>query len=971
MADIPPILVQIQADVAQLKAGLTQAEAALKGLDKNVDDTSKGFARFTDRLKQVGATLGVTFAATQVVQFFQNSIKAAMEAEAAQVRLREILLTTGGATEAQVIALNAQAEALSKVGVASKENITITQSQLATFDLQGKTINKLTPAILDYVVAEKGATASAEDYKQMTNGLAQALNGNFASLTRIGFVLDDETKKKIKSGTESERAAALVKVLNSTYEDFNKTLLDTPEGRAIKLKQEFEDLQQEIGSALLPVFMKFSSFLKDTVIPTVEKILKFIKDNKTEIKAFAITLAVGATAWGVYTAAVNRAKIAQAALNLVQKANPIGILITAVGLLVAGIVKLWKSSETFRSVVINMAKVALNAFASIIPMVARVFEAIMKINTGPMRLFLTALSKIPGVGKLAQAGLDAINKGLNGISDYGDKAAKKAKELSAGLDRMAKQSAKTREELDKTGKSAADVWAGSKDPKGAMSADEKRALDKIKSLQKKANDVLKDMAEARAEATEAIAEAELVRDERIAEARERYAETIANAQKRRDEAEIDAKERLTEQVLDITKDYNRKRLEAEKTYNERVRDLQMAAEKKRQEITLAGQAKLAEIVERGRERLRSAWESGTAFSLADLFKKAAEGGGSVLDVLRAQLNQTRTFQEGIAELAGKGYTQTFIEQIAKAGPAVGMEMLEQLRSLTPDQEAELKRLYASLEETTTTGVNEIANQLSTTTKFATAELKAMYDQAQTDIAAALAEVNSELNTNVAEAKATYEAALAEAALVRDEKLAEAKEALNKALAEAAKTYNESLAEAQKDLNKAIEDAMKSFEKAVDKINDNLDKKLLDLREKLAQIMSDLAALNAASASLALGLAVGGGGGGGGGGEEEITISSGGKKTTTKKPTVKKTTSPDIDTAPHSLGKGNISVTQNITTTKADPHEIARASLSAIRFGQTVITNTTPIPTKAGVATYSTKATSMPATVRGVPVTRAK
>jgi hypothetical protein len=54
----------------------------------------------------------------------------------------------------------------------------------------------------------------------MTNGLAQALNGNFASLTKTGFVLDEVTKKTISTGTESERAAAIVKVLDSTYKEF-------------------------------------------------------------------------------------------------------------------------------------------------------------------------------------------------------------------------------------------------------------------------------------------------------------------------------------------------------------------------------------------------------------------------------------------------------------------------------------------------------------------------------------------------------------------------------------------------------------------------------------------------------------------------------------------------------------------------------------------------------------------------------
>jgi hypothetical protein len=165
--------------------------------------------------------------------------------------LANLVKVTVGATESQIQALNDQADALQAIGVVNKENITQTQSQLATFNLQIDTIKTLTPAILDYVTAEKGAAASADQFKQMTNGLAQALNGNFASLTKVGFVLDDVTKKTIKEGTETERTAALVKVLDSTYKDFNKNLANTPTGQMQKLANAADDAKEIIGTGLL------------------------------------------------------------------------------------------------------------------------------------------------------------------------------------------------------------------------------------------------------------------------------------------------------------------------------------------------------------------------------------------------------------------------------------------------------------------------------------------------------------------------------------------------------------------------------------------------------------------------------------------------------------------------------------------------------------------------------------------------
>jgi hypothetical protein len=230
------VVIDIAAEFTGNKA-FKQAETSTEKLTKNV--------------KKLAGAIGLGFGTAQVLAFGKASVKAALEAQAQQERLANLVKVTVGATDAQVQSLNDQAAALQAIGVVNKENITQTQSQLATFNLQIDTIKTLTPAILDYVTAEKGAAASADQFKQMTNGLAQALNGNFASLTKVGFVLDEQTKKTIKSGTETERAAALVKVLDSTYKDFNKNLANTPTGQMQKLANAADDAKQIIGTGLL------------------------------------------------------------------------------------------------------------------------------------------------------------------------------------------------------------------------------------------------------------------------------------------------------------------------------------------------------------------------------------------------------------------------------------------------------------------------------------------------------------------------------------------------------------------------------------------------------------------------------------------------------------------------------------------------------------------------------------------------
>jgi hypothetical protein len=230
------VFIDILAEFTGKKA-FKQAETATDKLTRNV--------------KNLGQSLGLAFGTAQVIAFGKASVKAALEAQAQQERLANLVKVTVNARDAEIQSLYDQAAALQQIGVVNKENIIQTQSQLATFNLQIDTIKTLTPAILDYVTAEKGAAASADQFKQMTNGLAQALNGNFASLTKVGFVLDEQTKKTIKSGTETERAAALVKVLDSTYKDFNKNLANTPTGQMQKLANAADDAKQIIGEGLL------------------------------------------------------------------------------------------------------------------------------------------------------------------------------------------------------------------------------------------------------------------------------------------------------------------------------------------------------------------------------------------------------------------------------------------------------------------------------------------------------------------------------------------------------------------------------------------------------------------------------------------------------------------------------------------------------------------------------------------------
>jgi len=510
------VLARLKADTSQFTTAMSQAQKATENLTKS-SNTTASFLGGKFKLAFAAAT---TAAGAFAIKLGVDSVRAAQQSGAAQNRLARLLYNTNGATAEQVQVLNQQAAALEKLTSISSENITVIQSQLATFDLHGSTIGMLTPAILDYVVAEKGASASADEFRAMTNGLAQALNGQFASLTRTGFVLDKQTKNMIKSGTENERAAAIVKVLGTTYRDFAQNALTPAQKAQRDLTKGVTDTQKAFGKALIPIIGQVAVALSSVLTPAfatlqakfkdgaaIERFVGFIKGLVKDIFDFskavasvfapiftglivpAIELAVGAViglikALGVIGRfiqsnikvfqvlagvvatvaigmaayilqvklynAVSKVMLALTAaktmatsglvkafkgLNLVMRMNPIGLVVAAAAMLVTGFMLLWNRSETFRKAMISIGKVGVTVFSGMIKFAGIYAEALANLITGPVKLFLKAMSFFSPEAK------DAYNKlkdFTNNVGGFFDNASKKVESYRDNLDKLNK-----------------------------------------------------------------------------------------------------------------------------------------------------------------------------------------------------------------------------------------------------------------------------------------------------------------------------------------------------------------------------------------------------------------------------------------------------------------------------------------------------------------------------------------------------
>ncbi len=151
-------------------------------------------------------------------------------------------------------------------------------------------------------------------------------------------------------------------------------------------------------------------------------------------------IAVASKAWAA----------AQWLVNAALSANPIGIVIAAVALLVAGIVIAYKHSETFRRVVDATWRGIRAATASAVTLILRILQGLLNtwlgVAGGILHAAAIAFGWIPGIGGKLKAAdrafgqfKDAVNEKINGIIKKVDVTIRGHDKVKPVIDQIAKE----------------------------------------------------------------------------------------------------------------------------------------------------------------------------------------------------------------------------------------------------------------------------------------------------------------------------------------------------------------------------------------------------------------------------------------------------------------------------------------------------------------------------------------------------
>ena len=259
MAGSRTLKLSILADVDDLRRKLNTADNEVQG--------------FGDKIGKWSKVAGAAFlaagaaAAAYAGKLAIDGVKAAIEDEAAQLKLATTLKNVTGATQAQTKAVEDY----------------ILKTELAygvTDDQLRPSLDRLVRSTKDVSEAQKLQTlalnisaGTGKDLESVTNALAKAYDGNLGALKKVGVTIDDSI---IKSKNFDAAAAALAR----TFKDQASLQAETFDGKMRRLSIAFNEGKETIGAFILDAIQPMVDLVIRNVVPALQAFAEGIGGGK-------------------------------------------------------------------------------------------------------------------------------------------------------------------------------------------------------------------------------------------------------------------------------------------------------------------------------------------------------------------------------------------------------------------------------------------------------------------------------------------------------------------------------------------------------------------------------------------------------------------------------------------------------------------------------------------------------------------
>lgn len=309
--------------------------------------------------------------------------------ETAEKKLETVMRQRMGASEDYIQSIKDLASAQQEIGVIGDEVQLSGAQQVATFLKERDSLAALMPAMNNLLAQQKGLTATTGDAVQIGNLMGKAMMGQVDALKRVGITFTEAEGNVMKYGTEQERAAMLAQIITNNVGEMNAELANTESGKQQQLVNTLGDMKEELG-ALVNGALPFVTIAAESTqaLASITTLITGVKALSTTIyasaKAFAVSTAAfiknkaatlaTAAAQGVVKAATLAWTGVQKVLNIVLTANPIGLVIAAIGALVTAVIYAYNNCEGFRKIVNKVWEAIKPLATAIMNGLAKAFE---------------------------------------------------------------------------------------------------------------------------------------------------------------------------------------------------------------------------------------------------------------------------------------------------------------------------------------------------------------------------------------------------------------------------------------------------------------------------------------------------------------------------------------------------------------------------------------------------------------------
>lgn len=222
------------------------ASRALKGVGAAAENSGR-------RIGAIGGKMGMAFAgigtaavaagAVIAVDFGKQSVSAFMDAQESQTKFEGSLAKNG--LKAYTDDIDALAQSLATKTKFDDDATKSGAAVLANFGLTGKQLEQVIPLVQDY------AAFTGKDMTTASKALGKAFGGSTKALKELGIQYKP-------TGDKAKDMAAIMKLVSDRVGGFAEKQGKTAAGTAEILKNQFGELQEKVGSALLPILMKLA-----------------------------------------------------------------------------------------------------------------------------------------------------------------------------------------------------------------------------------------------------------------------------------------------------------------------------------------------------------------------------------------------------------------------------------------------------------------------------------------------------------------------------------------------------------------------------------------------------------------------------------------------------------------------------------------------------------------------------------------